>query len=53
MLAAQQGIVDAIAVFPPNPFILQKQGFNIIGGPKDLKVGELAQAISVTDSHIG
>ena len=52
MLAAQQGLVDAIAVSPPNPFILQKQGFNIIGGPKDLKVGELAQAISVTDSYV-
>jgi ABC-type nitrate/sulfonate/bicarbonate transport system substrate-binding protein len=52
MQAIRQGLVDAIAVSPPNPVVLKKDGYNVIGGPSDLKVGLLAQAISTTEMRI-
>jgi ABC-type nitrate/sulfonate/bicarbonate transport system substrate-binding protein len=52
VLALKKGLVDAIAVSPPNPYTLQKEGYNVIGGPKDLKIGLLASALSTTDQRL-
>ena len=48
----KKGLVDAICVSPPGPVRLQKEGFNILGGPKDLKIGSPIAAISITDSRL-
>ncbi|MBI4529681.1 MAG: ABC transporter substrate-binding protein [Deltaproteobacteria bacterium] len=48
----KKGLVDAICVSPPSPLRLQREGFNILGGPKDLKVGSPLAAISTTDSRV-
>jgi ABC-type nitrate/sulfonate/bicarbonate transport system substrate-binding protein len=48
----KKGLVDAVCVSPPGPIRLQKEGYNILGGPKDLKVGSPISAISVTDQRL-
>lgn len=48
----RKGLVDAICVSPPGPIRLQKEGYNILGGPKDLKIGSPISAISITDSRL-
>ncbi|HKA32479.1 MAG TPA: hypothetical protein VKH64_04650, partial [Candidatus Binatia bacterium] len=39
-------------VSPPGPIRLQREGYNIVGGPKDLKVGSPISAISITDLRL-
>jgi ABC-type nitrate/sulfonate/bicarbonate transport system substrate-binding protein len=48
----KKGLVDAITISPPGPIRLQKEGYNILGGPKDLKIGSPISAISITDSRL-
>ncbi len=48
----KKGLVDAVSVSPPGPIRLQKEGYNIIGGPKDLKIGSPISAISITDMRL-
>lgn len=45
-------LVDAICVSPPGPVRLERQGFNILGGPKDLKVGSPISAVAATDMRL-
>jgi len=46
----RKGLVDAICVAPPGPNRLAREGFNILGGPKDLKIGSPISA--ATDARI-
>ena len=48
----KRGLVDAVCVSPPGPIRMQREGFNIVGGPKDLKVGSPISAISITDQRL-
>ena len=48
----KKGLVDAVCVSPPGPIRLQREGYNIVGGPKDLKVGSPISAISITDLRL-
>ena len=48
----KKGLVDAICVSPPGPIRLQKEGYNILGGPKDLKVGSPIAGLSVAESRL-
>ena len=48
----KQGLVDAICAVPPGPVRLARQGYNILGGPKDLKIGSPISAVAVTDSRL-
>ena len=48
----RKGLVDAICVVPPGPIRLTREGFNILGGPKDLKIGSPISAVAVTDARI-
>jgi ABC-type nitrate/sulfonate/bicarbonate transport system substrate-binding protein len=52
VVVLRKGLVDAIAVSPPNPYTLQKEGYNVIGGPRDLEVPNLASALSTTDQRL-
>jgi ABC-type nitrate/sulfonate/bicarbonate transport system substrate-binding protein len=48
----KKGLVDTICVSPPGPLRLQKEGFNILGGPKDLKIGSPISAVATTDLRL-
>ncbi|MGH7768031.1 MAG: ABC transporter substrate-binding protein [Candidatus Binatia bacterium] len=48
----KKGLVDAICVSPPGPVRLQKEGYNILGGPKDLKIGSPIAAVSITETRL-
>jgi len=48
----KKGLVDAVCVSPPAPIRLEKEGFNIVGGPKDLKIGSPISAVSITDQRL-
>jgi NitT/TauT family transport system substrate-binding protein len=52
VLVLRKGLVDAIAVSPPNPYTLQKEGYTVIGGPRDLEVPNLASALATTDQRL-
>lgn len=48
----KNGLVDAVCVSPPGPNRLARQGFNILGGPKDLKIGSPISGLATTDVRI-
>ena len=48
----KKGLVDAICSVPPGPVRLAREGYNILGGPKDLKIGSPISALAVTDSRL-
>ncbi len=48
----KKGLVDAVCVSPPGPVRLAREGFNILGGPKDLKIGSPISAVAVTDGGL-
>ena len=48
----QKGLVDAVCTVPPGPVRLAREGYNILGGPKDLKIGSPISAVAVTDARL-
>jgi ABC-type nitrate/sulfonate/bicarbonate transport system substrate-binding protein len=48
----KQGLVDAICTVPPGPVRLAREGYNVLGGPKDLKIGSPISAVAVTDARL-
>jgi len=48
----RKGLVDAICTVPPGPVRLAREGYNVLGGPKDLKVGSPISAVAVTDTRL-
>jgi NitT/TauT family transport system substrate-binding protein len=48
----RKGLVDAICTVPPGPVRLAREGYNLLGGPKDLKIGSPISAVAVTDSQL-
>ena len=48
----KKGLVDAICTVPPGPVRLAREGYNVLGRPKDLKVGSPISAVAVTDSRL-
>ncbi len=48
----KKGLVDAICTVPPGPVRLSREGYHILGGPKDLKIGSPISAVAVTDSRL-
>ena len=48
----KKGLVDAICTVPPGPVRLAREGYNILGGPKDLKIGSPISAVAVTDTRL-
>ena len=48
----RKNLVDAICTVPPGPVRLTREGYNILGGPKDLKIGSPISAVAVTDTRL-
>ena len=48
----RKGLVDAICTVPPGPVRLVREGYNILGGPKDLKIGSPISAVAATDGRL-
>ncbi|HEY7165372.1 MAG TPA: ABC transporter substrate-binding protein [Candidatus Binatia bacterium] len=48
----KNNLVDAICIAPPGPSRLAREGYNVLGGPKDLKIGSPISAVAATDSRI-
>jgi ABC-type nitrate/sulfonate/bicarbonate transport system substrate-binding protein len=48
----KKGLVDAICTVPPGPVRLAREGYNVLGGPKDLKIGSPISAIALTDTRL-
>jgi NitT/TauT family transport system substrate-binding protein len=48
----KKGLVDAICTVPPGPVRLAREGYNVLGGPKDLKIGNPVSAVAVTDARL-
>ena len=48
----KKGLVDAICTVPPGPVRLSREGYNVLGGPKDLKIGNPISAVAVTDGRL-
>jgi len=48
----RKGLVDAICTVPPGPVRLAREGYHILGGPKDLKIGSPISAVAVTDARL-
>jgi NitT/TauT family transport system substrate-binding protein len=48
----KKGLVDAICTVPPGPVRLAREGYNVLGGPKDLKIGNPISAVAVTDARL-
>ena len=43
---------DAICTVPPGPVRLVREGYGLLGGPKDLKIGSPISSVAVTDSGL-
>lgn len=48
----RKNLVDAICTVPPGPVRLAREGYNVLGGPKDLKIGSPISAVAVTDTRL-
>lgn len=48
----RKNLVDAICTVPPGPVRLAREGYNLLGGPKDLKIGSPISAVAVTDTRL-
>jgi ABC-type nitrate/sulfonate/bicarbonate transport system substrate-binding protein len=48
----KNGLVDAVCVSPPGPLRLAREGYNVLGGPKDLKIGSPISGVAATDMRI-
>jgi len=48
----KKGLVDAVCSVPPGPVRLAREGYNVLGGPKDLKIGNPISAVALTDVRL-
>jgi NitT/TauT family transport system substrate-binding protein len=48
----KKGVIDATACQPPCPMRLQREGYRVLAGPRDLKVGSPATGVAVTDKRL-
>src|SRR4249920_2678710 len=48
----RKNLVDAICSVPPGPVRLAREGYNVLGGPKDLKIGNPISAVAATDTRL-
>ena len=50
--ALRKGVVEESAISPPGPVQLAREGFRILGGPKEVKIGSPAAGLAVTDKTL-
>jgi ABC-type nitrate/sulfonate/bicarbonate transport system substrate-binding protein len=48
----KKGVIDATAGQPPTPMRLQQEGYRVLAGPGDLKVGSPATGVAVTEKRL-
>jgi ABC-type nitrate/sulfonate/bicarbonate transport system substrate-binding protein len=48
----KKGVIDATAGQPPSPMRLQQEGYRVLAGPSDLKVGSPATGVAVTHKRL-
>lgn len=48
----RKGLVEAISISPPGPIPLLKEGFRVLGGPRDIKVGNPVSGVSTTEGRL-
>ncbi len=46
------GLVDAVCLLPPGPVLLEKEGFRIIAGPNDVKLGVPTNGLTATNQRL-
>jgi NitT/TauT family transport system substrate-binding protein len=46
------GLADAVCLLPPGPVLLEKDGYRIIAGPNDVKLGVPTNGLSTTNQRI-
>jgi ABC-type nitrate/sulfonate/bicarbonate transport system substrate-binding protein len=47
------GLVDAVCLLPPGPVLLEKDGYRIVAGPNDLKVGNPTMGLTTSTRRLG
>lgn len=50
--ALKQRKIDVLAVTPPWPVRLKQEGYNVLGGPKELKAGSPISSVGTTEKKI-
>lgn len=50
--ALRKGVVEVSAISPPGPVQLAREGFRILGGPKEVKIGSPSSGLAVTDKTL-
>jgi ABC-type nitrate/sulfonate/bicarbonate transport system substrate-binding protein len=46
------GLADAVCLIPPGPVLLEKQGYRIIAGPNDVKLGVPTNGLTATNQRL-
>jgi NitT/TauT family transport system substrate-binding protein len=46
------GLADAICLLPPGPVLLEKDGYRIVAGPNDIKVGSPTMGVTATSKRV-
>lgn len=52
MGALTTGLVDAVCLLPPGPVLLEKEGYRIIAGPNDIKLGVPTNGLTTTSQRL-
>ena len=52
MSALTSGLVDAVCLLPPGPVLLEKDGYRIIAGPNDVKLGVPTNGLTATNQRL-
>ena len=46
------GLADAVCLIPPGPVLLEKEGYRIIAGPNDVKLGVPTNGLTATNQRL-
>jgi ABC-type nitrate/sulfonate/bicarbonate transport system substrate-binding protein len=52
MSVLTSGLVDAVCLLPPGPVLLEKDGYRIIAGPNDVKLGVPTNGLTTTNLRL-
>jgi ABC-type nitrate/sulfonate/bicarbonate transport system substrate-binding protein len=52
MSVLTSGLADAVCLLPPGPVLLEREGYRIIAGPNDVKVGSPTMGLTAANTRI-
>ncbi|HVO95200.1 MAG TPA: ABC transporter substrate-binding protein, partial [Terriglobales bacterium] len=52
MSVLTSGLADAVCLLPPGPVLLERDGYRIIAGPNDVKVGSPTMGLSASNQRL-